>query len=84
VREKIEALKHHPDAGTQRVQVGFRIVNRITINHHFAAVGLFQRIQAAQESAFAGARRADDTHHFFLCDITRDAAQNVGFTELFL
>ena len=51
------------------------------VHLHLAFADGFQRVHAAQEGAFPGAGRADNTDHFLRFDIAADAAQNVAIAE---
>ncbi|EPF12909.1 hypothetical protein HMPREF0201_04512 [Cedecea davisae DSM 4568] len=84
MREQVETLKHHANTFTQAVEVGFWIMHRKTVHHHFTAVRLFQRVQAAQKGTFAGAGWANHANHFLRSNIAGDTAQDVSFAKFFL
>ena len=81
VREQIEALKNHTNAFPHLIQVGRAIVSGIAVHLDFAFANGFQRVHAAQEGAFPGTGRPDDTNHFLWLNIAADAAQNVAVAE---
>lgn len=55
MREQLEMLEYHPDAGTQLCQIGFLVVNHDTIDGDFTLLHRFEAVdgfnQRAGESA---------------------------------
>ena len=77
VRKQVEALKHHANFRTQCVDICMVVMHRDAVNQHAPAGGFFQAVQAAQESTFARAGRADDADNFGIVYRTVDAAQHL-------
>ncbi len=87
VRKQVETLEHH--AGGQALAGDLRLVEFVQlvaddpVTHQFAVdpeaalVDFFQLVDAAQQSAFAGAGRADDAQHFALLDFDVDVLERV-------
>ena len=81
MREQIEALKDHADAFPHLIQIGGAIVGSEAVYLNLAFADGFQRVHAAQKSAFPGTGRADNTHDFLRLNVAADAAQNVAVAE---
>lgn len=81
VRKEVILLKYHTNflAQFQLIEVG--VVDLLTLYRDRALVDGIQRIDAANQGGFARSRRADDTNHFTLHDIERDALEHLELTE---
>ena len=62
-------------------QVGLRIGDLHVLEEDPAPVGLFEPVEAPEESALAGAARADDDHHFAALHLHGDPLQHLQGIE---
>ena len=74
--EQIERLEHHSHFSADRVDIGILVGEICPLENDMAAGGHFQKVQAAQESGFSRARRADDNDLLALADILCDAVED--------
>ena len=81
VREDVEVLEHHAHVLAQLVDVGALGGQLGALVEHLALLRDFQKVQAAQERALAGAGRADDGNDLALLNLFVDALQHVQLAE---
>ena len=62
VREQVELLEHHADAGAHEIEVGVRIADVLTFDEDAPRRRLFETVDTTQQRRLARARRADDAH----------------------
>ena len=84
MREQVEALEHHPDLAPDLVDP-LEIRSEIdAIDIDVAFLKLLQRVDAADQGGFAGARGPADHDALALCDGEIDVTQDVEFAVPFV
>ena len=76
VGEQVVLLEHHADLAAQLELVELGVVDLLALDEDRAGIDRHQRIDAAKQGRFAGARWADDTDHFALHHVDRDAVDD--------
>jgi hypothetical protein len=79
VREQVVALKHHADVTMQGAERCPLTADAAAVNEDLAGIDRLKPVDAAQESALAGARPADDGDDLTRLNLEVDAVEdNVG------
>ena len=81
-REQVEALEHHAHLLPELADVVFLVQGVLTLIEDGAAGGGLQLVDAAQQCALAGARGADDAHHFSLFDLQIDVPKDLQVSKI--
>ena len=81
VVKEVKALEDHADLLTQGIEVHIQIHQILTVKPDVPVVGLFQKVDAAEQGGLAGAGCTDDADHFTLVDLKVDALEHVEVTE---
>ena len=76
VGEEVKVLEDHSHLSADRVDIGILVGEICSLENDMAAGRHFQKVQAAQESGFSRARRADDDDLLALADILCDAVED--------
>jgi len=82
VRKQVEALKHHADFATNRIQIAHIVIQLDAIDDDVAAIVFFEAIERAQESRLARARRPDDGRDLAFIKSRRHAPQSMESTVM--
>src|SRR5690606_1583665 len=82
--EQVELLEHHADMLAQMVDVGLRVGERHAGDFDLAAGRRLQPVQATQERALAGPRRADDDDNLLFLHMRADPFQDFVVAEGFV
>ena len=69
VREEVERLEHHVHLLAHLRDIRLPVEDVDAIDVDGPAARMLEQVQAAQEGALAGARRADDGNHLALADL---------------
>ncbi len=69
-------LEDHSHLSADRIDIGILVGEICPLENDMAAGRHFQKVQAAQESGFSRARRADDDDLLALADILCDAVED--------
>src|SRR5690606_3379080 len=81
VREQVELLEHHADAGADAVDVDVRVEDVDPLDEDLASGRLLEQVDRAQQGGFAGPGRSDDAHHLALPDHQVDALEHLDVAE---
>jgi hypothetical protein len=95
MREQVEALEHHAEAGADAADVPFAVelapagsvaavADQCIVEQHLAGLVFLEEIETAQQRRLARATRPDDGHDLAALDLEADAAQHFELTEAFV
>jgi hypothetical protein len=77
MREQLEVLEHHADAGTQLRQIGPGGIDLGAIDDDVALLERLERIHRLDQRRFARSRWAANDDHFALFDLGRAVGQHL-------
>ena len=92
VREEVEALEHHAEAGADAPHVALAVelaaaggvvavADQHVVEQDLAGLVLLEEVEAAQQRRLARAARPDDGHYLAALDLEADAAQHFQLAE---
>ncbi len=81
VREQVEALEHHPDPPTCRVDVDVRVGHVVVTDDDPAGRRCLEHVDAAQQRGLARPGRADDADHLAGVDLQADVLEHLMVAE---
>ena len=84
MRKQVVTLENDADVLAQGSKIDIRKINPVPADHDFAAVDLFETIDAAQGRALAGAGTADDGQDLAAFDGEADAIEHPERAKAFL
>src|SRR5262249_22697826 len=77
VREKLEVLEHHPDAGAKLRQVGLRVADRDAVDRDQALLEGLEAVDALDQCRLAAPRGSAHHDDLALLHLGRAAAQDL-------
>ena len=82
VREQVERLEHHPDAGPDLVDVDVRVGDLDALDEDLPRRRGLEQVHAAQQRGLAGAGGPDDADHLAVVDVEVDALEHLVGAEV--